>query len=209
MDHSKQAAGIFDKLAELYQSKFMDVSAYQQELNNFLDQLPLSSPSILEIACGPGNITRYVIGKRPDLQILGIDLAPGMIALAKKNCPGAEFKVMDCRDIHTLEQKFDGIIVGFCLPYLSLKETTTLIGSISRLLNNKGVLYLSLIEDDQKNSGFRKGSTGDEVFMNYYLAGDIVPIFKKNQLEIVSQTSFAAVHNNQTENELQFICIKQ
>jgi predicted TPR repeat methyltransferase len=35
-------------------------------------------------------------------------------------------------------------------------------------LNDGGLLYLSTMEDDYEKSGFRKGSTGDEIYMHYY-----------------------------------------
>ena len=40
IDHSKQAAEVFDKLAGLYQQRFMDVSAYGAELDAFIECLP-------------------------------------------------------------------------------------------------------------------------------------------------------------------------
>ena len=39
---------------------------------------------IWEIGCGPGNITKYILSKLPDLNIFGIDIAPNRIELAKK-----------------------------------------------------------------------------------------------------------------------------
>jgi trans-aconitate methyltransferase len=57
---------------------------------------------ILELACGPGNITQYIISKRSDFKILGTDLAPNMIELAKINNPSAQFQLLDSRDIRTI-----------------------------------------------------------------------------------------------------------
>ena len=97
---------------------------------------------ILELACGPGNISQYVLNKRPDFELFGIDLAPGMIKLAKQNNPTAKFKVMDVKKINSLNTRYDGIICGFCLPYFSKTETIQLIKDSSNLLAKGGILYL-------------------------------------------------------------------
>lgn len=172
MDHSLNASEVFNKLADLYQARYMDVSAYATELDQFIQLLP-EAPSVLEIACGPANLTKYILDRKGDARITGIDLAPKMIELARLNCPGADFLVMDGRNISSIEQKFDGIAAGFCLPYFNAGETPQLIKDMANLLRENGKLYLSTIEGSYEKSGFRKGSTGDEVFMYYYEAGQL------------------------------------
>src|ERR1035437_9218531 len=185
MDKTKIAVGVFNKLAKQYQDKFMDVNLYGDTFDLFCDSIKTKKPEILELACGPGNITKYLLAKRPDFKILGIDLAPNMIALAKINNPKAKFKVMDCRDIRTINKKYDAIMCGFCLPYLSKDETIKLIGDASSLLKSNGVVYISTMEDDYSKSGLKKGSRGDEIFMHYHEADYLVHTLKENGLNII------------------------
>ncbi len=184
MDKTKIAVNIFNKYASEYQTKFMDVNLYSESLDLFCIDLK-ENASVLELACGPGNITKYLLDKRPDLKILGTDLAPKMIALAKQNNPSAEFKIMDCRNISVLEKKFDAIMCGFCFPYLNKDEASKLIYDSSKLLKGNGLIYISTMEDDHENSGFKKGSYGDEIFMHYYLADDIAEVLKKNNFKTI------------------------
>ena len=168
MDKTKIAVSVFDKMARSYQDKFMDVSLYGDSFDLFCKEIKTQNASVLELACGPGNITKYLLDKRPDLKILGTDLAPNMISLAKNNNPSAEFQLLDCRTILSLGKKFDAIMCGFCLPYLSKEETKQLVSDSYKILNSGGVLYISTMEDDYNKSGLRKGSGGDEIFMHYY-----------------------------------------
>ena len=101
-DKSKIAVAVFDKLANLYQEKYMDVSAYHKSFDFFCDAVQKENPEILELACGPGNITKYILQKRPDFNVLGTDLAPNMLALAKKNNPSVNFQILDSRNIKQL-----------------------------------------------------------------------------------------------------------
>lgn len=208
-DHSKQAAEVFDKLALLYQQRFMDVSAYGTELDSFIDCLPKPSPSILEIACGPGNITRYILDRLPTARLLGTDLAPAMVGLARANCPTASFEVMDCRNLTVLNQKFDAVIAGFCLPYLNSAEATELFSNISQLLNEGGLLYLSTIEGEREKSGMKKGSTGDEVFQYYYTREDIQRWITQNGLQITRLQTTVVPGNIHQDSDLQVIAQKR
>src|SRR5689334_25209795 len=134
-DKSLHAASVFNKYAEEYQDMFMNVSMYKKALNVFCDLISKENATILDLACGPGNITRYLLSQKPGLIIRGIDLAPNMVLLAQRNNPNAFFEVMDCRSIADLSKKFDAVICAFCLPYLSREETNKLMTDIYYLLN--------------------------------------------------------------------------
>jgi cyclopropane fatty-acyl-phospholipid synthase-like methyltransferase len=170
MDTTQMAVAVFDKRANLYQEKFMNVDLYADTFDVFSADMPAGS-RLLDIACGPGNITRYLLHNRPDLKVLGIDLAPAMVALAKANNPSAEFMVMDCRDIRSLDQVFDGIVCGFCLPYLSKESAKGLIADAAVIVRTDGVIYLSTMEGSDSMSGIQRSSQGDELYM-YYHQGD-------------------------------------
>jgi len=173
MDKSQKAVAVFDKLAQLYQDKYMNVDLYAAGLDLLCGWLTAKA-TVFEMACGPGNVTRYLLDKRPDLQILGTDLAPNMIALAQANNPQAQFEVMDCRDIGTFPQNFDAVVCAFCLPYLSKEATVQLIADTARKLNPNGLFYISTMEDDYAQSRLMTGSTGDLVFIHFHESGYLV-----------------------------------
>ena len=77
------------------------------------------------------------------------------------NIPSGKFQVMDSRDILELKGPFDGILCGFCIPYLSSEETEKLIADVFQLLKKKGIFYLSFVEGIPENSGFVTGAAGD------------------------------------------------
>ncbi len=170
MDKTKIAVDVFNKLADLYQTKFMDVSLYHDTFDIFCNNIKKKNVEILELACGPGNITQYLLSKRPDFKLLGTDLAPNMIELAKINNPSAQFQLLDSRDIRKLNKTYDAIMCGFILPYLSKEDAIQLIKDAAFILNSDGAIYISTMEDDYSKSGFKKGSTGDEIYMHFHQA---------------------------------------
>lgn len=184
MDKTANAVSVFDELAALYQEKFMDVSDYGDSLRFFCDNLP-NDASLLELACGPGNITRFLLDYRPELKIFATDLSPNMIALAKANNPQASFGLLDCRDVKKTAGRYDGIICGFGLPYLAKADALRLIADSRAVLNKNGLFYLSAMEDDYARSRLVSGSTGHQIFMHYHEAGYLKEAFKSNGFEIV------------------------
>lgn len=173
MDRYKETFDTWNNIASLYQDKFMNLDLYNDTYNFICSSIDKPNAKLLEIGCGPGNITKYLLSKRPDFDIFGIDIAPNMVELAKKNNPTASFAVMDTRQINSLDQKYDGIIVGFCLPYLSSAESNELISNAYDLLNDNGLIYLSFVEGDPDKSDFKVGSAG-RFYFQYHTLDDLM-----------------------------------
>ena len=174
MDYSKISAEAFHKLADRYRDKYMDLTTYDDYYRAFCDLLPLGGARVLDVACGPGNVARYLMAQRPDLDLLGIDLAPRMIDLAREAVPSARYVVHDCRRLAELKLRFDGIICAFGLPYLSAEEAMSFIKAASQALDPEGVLFLSIMLGRNEDSGFESCSSGDQVYVNYYSAEQTV-----------------------------------
>lgn len=157
----------WNKVAALYDEIFGNLSMYNESYDSFCSLLPLNG-SVLDAGCGPGIISKYLLSRRPDLNITGIDYAPNMIELAANNLPQAEFHVLDLRELSGLNKQFDAIVCGFAIPYLSPDEVGLFFKSAYLLLNRDGLLYLSFVEGKPEASGFMTGSTGDRTWFNYY-----------------------------------------
>jgi 2-polyprenyl-3-methyl-5-hydroxy-6-metoxy-1,4-benzoquinol methylase len=187
MDNTQNAVAIFDKCALAYQDKFMSLPLYHQGFDLFCNSIAKENALVLDIACGPGNITQYLIKKRSDFKILGIDLSSNMIDLARLNNPTAEFQLMDCRHLSSLHQQYDAIMCGFCLPYLSAQEAIQLIINAAGLLTAKGVIYISTMEADDKNtSGIKKTSAGNEIYIHYHKADYLTDALVNNGFKIIA-----------------------
>ncbi|MBF4493088.1 class I SAM-dependent methyltransferase [Flavobacterium sp. MR2016-29] len=185
MDPYKETFETWNKIASLYEDKFMNLSLYNETYDFFLNTLKGDQLNIFEIGCGPGNITKYLLSKNPDLKIKGIDIAPKMLELAKLNNPSASFEIMDTRKLDEINEKFDAVMCGFCLPYLSEEDASKLIYDANTLLTTKGILYISFIEGKPSQSGFISGSTGDRTYFYYHTLEDIKNQLFKNHFEII------------------------
>ena len=205
-DKYKETFETWNKVASLYQEKFMDLDLYNDTYDFFCTHIAKENSKLLEIGCGPGNITKYMLSKRPDFEIFGIDIAPNMIELAKSNNPTAHFAVMDSRQITKIKASFDGIICGFCLPYLSQSDSQKLIADLSKLLNENGILYLSFVEDDPSTSGYQTNSRGDRVYFYFYERNSVLRLLSENKLDILD-TFELEYRKSDSETEIHTIII--
>lgn len=186
MDKYEETLRTWNKVAKLYQETFFHLDLYNDTYDHFCEQVAIKNARILDLGCGPGNITNYLLNKRPDFNVYGIDAAPEMIELAKKNNPTANFELMDIRDLHKINESFNGIIAGFCVPYLSGEDLSRLITVCKSLLAAPGIFYLSLVEGDPNDSGFQTGSGGDRVYFYYHNLSKIMKELDTSGFKVVN-----------------------
>lgn len=181
---------MFNKYADKYEEQYMSVDLYNTSLDKFCAEITSDKASILDVGCGPGNVTQYLIKQRPDFNILGVDIAPNMISLAKKNNPSAVFKVMDGTQIFDLNNTYNGVVCAFLFPYLSKEKAIEFIRSAVKLLKKDGLLYISTMEDLNINSKFQGASQdkNDQLFINYHEMGYLTDTLKEHGLDIILST---------------------
>ncbi len=168
MDYNQQSINVFEKHAHRYEKQFMGLSLYDDSYDSLLLCLP-ENATVLELGCGPGMISNYLLKKSPSLRVLATDAAPEMIKLAEKNLPNAVCKVLLTKDIAKLNTPFDAVICGFLFPYFTEHDAKQLLSEISKLTKPNGYLYCSFIEGDYAKSGPQISSDGnDTAFVHYY-----------------------------------------
>lgn len=206
MDHYAETFETWNKLAQQYQDKFMHLTLYNETYDYICRAIQEPKARVLELGCGPGNITQYLLTKQPDWEILGLDISPNMINLARRNNPTAKFEVMDVRDISSLKAQYDGIVCGFCMPYLAPEDGHKLVLDCANLLNDQGILYLSFVEGDSANDTYQVGSTGDRVYFHFYTLENLRQQLTQNHFEELT-TLRVPYTNSKSESETHTIVV--
>lgn len=178
----------WNSIAKLYQEKFMDLDLYDKTYDQFLKNVSDSS-HVLDIGCGPGNISAYLLNRNSTLNITGIDVSTNMIKLAKKNIPSGTFEVMDVRDVTKLEKTYQGIVCGFCIPYLANPDVQKLLADCYEMLTPGGVLYLSFVDGTKEQAGYITGSSGDSMYFYYHDLSTVLDQLATIGFSSISHTS--------------------
>jgi trans-aconitate 2-methyltransferase len=64
-----------------------------------LARVGASSPeTVVDLGCGPGNLTALLVERWPDARVVGMDSSAEMIATALRTTPAVQFEVADLRD---------------------------------------------------------------------------------------------------------------
>lgn len=186
MENFELSVRRFDQFAAEYAQRFIDLDDYSDSIERFCDWIGNAQPKILELGCGPGNVTGLLKSRFPESLIIAIDLAPQMIEIAQKHLPDVDFRVMDVRDITAIPEKFDAIMCSFCLPFLSKEDSAKLIADCAVCLNRGGVLYISTMEGNEERAGFETTSfSGDaEIYFNYHRQAVLEHAFALGGFEI-------------------------
>lgn len=109
----------WDKTAAPYDSGLGVVTA--QTVTRILEQVNLhKAQSILDVACGPGYITRAASGT--DLSVTGLDFSSSMIDLARRCFPENSFQVGDAENLPFPENSFDAVCCNFGMMHFADPE---------------------------------------------------------------------------------------
>ena len=87
---------------------------HEEACLNLLDlvtwRLPADAGSLLDVACGKGATTGYLVDAFPDADVVGINISAPQVADAARLVPEAEFLVMDATDLDFDGDSFDHIV---------------------------------------------------------------------------------------------------
>ena len=129
----------YQKLASIYNKNWGEFSLkYLKIINAVKKKSNLKPKSALDIACGTGNLIGCLANK--GLDVVGTDISPEMIKVAKRNFPKGEFYVQDMYKL-SFNKKFDLILCAFdSINYLmNLKEIQQTFKKVKRHLKPKGI----------------------------------------------------------------------
>lgn len=178
-DFCLESVATFNRLADRYAEKYFDLDIYDRFLDQFVNHIESQGANVLDVACGPGNVSAYLTKVRPDLKLVGIDLAEGMIKQARLRVPSAEFLVKDCRHIDELKQVFDAAAFAFGLSYLTDDDANQFFTALNATLTDSAMLYLSTITGEPSWSGFETSRSGDRVYLQYRSVNDVVSMVER------------------------------
>lgn len=133
-----EAVAWFDEEAEAYYKRNHEPSEHLPELLRLL--APASR--VLEIGCGPG-VDSHQLAQRGH-RVVGIDAAPRMIALARREFPGVDFRVGDMRSLDFPPGSFDAIVALYSIIFLPKKEMSSALRQFAALLSPGGMLLLAV-----------------------------------------------------------------
>lgn len=145
---------VFSRHAEAYQKRLEGIMARGEARGRSrVIELAALRPGmrVLDLACGPGTLSgRMAALVAPGGELVGVDLAAGMIALASQSVPAARFEVMDMEQLTLPDASFDVAVCGHGLQFAP--DLARALREAHRVLRPRGRLVASVPVASVKDS---------------------------------------------------------
>lgn len=132
--------------------------------------------SILDVACGPGDFLSYLKQRDPSIQIAGTDIAPGMIAHAKKRL-GKEAAIIEANAQHQPFESKSFDVVTIMMAFHHLPDQLASLKEIRRVLRPDGdcfvVDFMARSKAGKKFWNFLEKLTGVRGHVQHYTEHDL------------------------------------
>jgi SAM-dependent methyltransferase len=143
----KIVASGYDRLADTYLEwgRQVTVDPRERMLAAFMSRLP-DGARVLDLGCGAGLPSTRALAKR--FQVVGVDISPVQLELARRNVPGAEFIEGDITDVEFADSTFDGVAAFYAISHVPREEHRQLFTDVFRWLVPGGLFLATLGASD-------------------------------------------------------------
>lgn len=190
LDRAGQAEA-FDAIGDRYDDAFPHKDGQLSSGAWLARELPPGS-RILDIGCGTGLPTARQLSDAGH-RVVGADLSPAMIKLARDNVPAAEFHRLDLADLRSGRLggpgSFDGVAAFFTLLMLPRREIPYALRMLHDLLRPGGLMALSMVEADVDD--FTIPFLGNSIRVSGYLRDDLRRVVHDAGFDVTGEDSYA------------------
>jgi SAM-dependent methyltransferase len=109
---------------------------------------------VADIGCGPGHISDFLAQR--GLVVLGIDLSPAMIELARRARPDLRFELGSLLELDIPDGSLGGVLVHYSIIHTPPDLVPAAFDEFSRVLAPGGYLLVSFQTGDDELHGWRE-----------------------------------------------------
>ncbi len=101
---------------------------------------------VADVGCGTGRLLPYLASR--GLSPRGVDLSPGMVAVAEREHPGFAYEVGDLRALPFPDGSLAGVVCWFSLIYLAPEDRERAFAELARVVQPGGYLVTAFKHGD-------------------------------------------------------------
>jgi len=211
LDRKQNSTRYWDNIYADYKVSEIEADGWLEKFDYMIERC---STPIIDLGCGGGNDTLYLIqkGKR----VISCDQSINAIENIKKSFP----KVYGTKCFNMLDGmpfddgSFELVTADLCLHYFNEKETFDLINEIKRILTKDGHLIFRVNSINDVNYGAGRGKeiehhlyeTEDKRIKRFFDERDIKYFFKDFDIEYLSEETMIRY---ELEKRLYEVCVKK
>jgi SAM-dependent methyltransferase len=140
----------YDRVAEEYARRIFGELEHKpfdcQLLDQFAARVQGLGPAC-DLGCGPGHVARYLHER--GVRVMGVDLSPVMVELARRLNPGIEFGQGNMLALDIGEGVLGGIAAFYSIIHIPRTEVSAVLAEMKRVLRPGGLVLLSFHVGDE------------------------------------------------------------
>jgi cyclopropane fatty-acyl-phospholipid synthase-like methyltransferase len=102
---------------------------------------------VLDLGCGSGLPVAGFLAKR-GFEVLGLDISPRQVGLARRKVPAARFEVADMQGLTAGEYHVDGVVALYSIFHIDRREHGRLLSTLRSFLPAHGALLITMGASD-------------------------------------------------------------
>jgi SAM-dependent methyltransferase len=178
----------YDLLAERYSAQLGDELVYKPLdralLGALIEQHPAGT-SFVDLGCGPGHVTAWLTAH--GVAAVGIDMSPGMVAVAQREHPEVEFRQGDLLSLPASDGEFGSAVAFYSIIHLSAHELAPAFSELRRVLVAGGRLLVAFHVGDEIRHVDELWGQGVDLDFRFLETAAVVEILDAAGFEIEAQ----------------------
>jgi len=134
----------YSRVAGEYAARIYDELAHKPLDRALLDRFAERVRGVgraCDLGCGPGQVARYLYER--GVEVLGVDLSPGMVAQAQRLNPGIPFQTGNMLALDVPDASWAGIAAFYSIIHIPRGDLPRALRELHRVLRPGGVLLLA------------------------------------------------------------------
>ncbi len=175
----------YNKNASHYAKSIQNIAALRQ-MDEMISLLPKENKKILDAGCAAGRDSKFLFDK--GVEVVGIDLSPELLKVAKNNYPAIEFIEGNFLHLPFKNETFGGIWAHASL--LHFETVTDVLNSLKefyRVLIKGGILHIYVKEQfgDKKFDVVTDKLSSHDRFFQYFTKEEVIDLMNKSGFTLV------------------------
>lgn len=150
-DHLADTRATYDRVAEEYAARIAgELSSKPLDralLGCFAEQVS-GLGLVVDMGCGPGHVAQYLHGL--GVPMMGTDLSPEMVAIARKSSPDIPFEQGSMLALAASDAAWGGIVAFYSIIHLPPADRPQALAEFFRVLRPGGLLLLAFHVGDKR-----------------------------------------------------------
>ncbi len=168
----------YSKYSAHFDKKIGKLVNYNESYTNFV-AIAKRKTSLLDLACGPGNVAAFIKSIIPGIEITCVDLSPEMLDLAQKKIGKGNFYQTDILNLDIPVRKYDLICCAFGLPYIKRVEIDKFVREVSRFAEKETLVYISCMKGEAIEKEKMSFADNQTLLVQRYKKEEIIDNFQK------------------------------